>query len=88
MPHVGKTQDDRVKGPPRTGAGKTDSTQTKPLVDEKQIDGSMHTEEPLGWDQAPKDIKDPLHKRHPRPDGKGGIVPADDPEDGIMEKSG
>ena len=38
----------------------------------EQPDHSMHDEEPDGWDQAPKDIKDPRHKRHSRTEGKGG----------------
>ena len=37
-----------------------------------QPDHSMKDEEPLGWDQAPTDIKDPAQKRHPRTEGKGG----------------
>jgi hypothetical protein len=32
----------------------------------------MKEEEPLGWDQAPTDIQDPEHQRHPRREGKGG----------------
>jgi hypothetical protein len=32
----------------------------------------MKDEEPLGWDQAPTDIKDPRQQRHPRTEGKGG----------------
>jgi hypothetical protein len=36
-------------------------------------DHSMHDEEPLGWDQAPTDIKEPRKKRHPRKKGKGGV---------------
>src|SRR5688572_22607715 len=32
----------------------------------EQPDHSMKDEEPDGWDQAPADIKDPRHKRHPR----------------------
>jgi hypothetical protein len=36
-------------------------------------DHSMHDEEPLGWDQAPQDIKNPRAKRHPRTRGNGGI---------------
>lgn len=38
----------------------------------EQPDHSMHEEEPNGWDQAPTDIHDPRHKRHPRTEGKGG----------------
>ena len=38
-----------------------------------QPDHSMHEEEPLGWDQAPNDIKNPREKRHPRTEGKGGV---------------
>ena len=38
----------------------------------EQPDHSMLDEEPLGWDQAPTDIKDPKQKRHPRKEGKGG----------------
>jgi hypothetical protein len=32
----------------------------------------MKDEDPLGWDQAPADIHDPRHQRHPRTEGKGG----------------
>ena len=38
-----------------------------------QPDHSMKDEEPLGWDQAPTDIKNPRDKRHPRTEGKGGV---------------
>ena len=38
-----------------------------------QPDHSMHEEEPLGWDQAPQDIKNPRAKRHPRTKGNGGV---------------
>lgn len=38
----------------------------------EQPDHSMKDEEPLGWDLAPNDIKDPRQKRHPRTEGKGG----------------
>ena len=38
----------------------------------EQPDHSMKDEEPLGWDQAPTDIKDPEKQRHPRTEGKGG----------------
>jgi hypothetical protein len=37
-----------------------------------QPDHSMKDEEPLGWDQAPTDIRDPEQQRHPRTEGKGG----------------
>jgi hypothetical protein len=33
---------------------------------------SMHEEEPTDADQAPLDIHDPQHQRHPRREGKGG----------------
>ncbi len=38
----------------------------------KQPDHSMKDEEPMGWDQAPTDIKNPRAKRQPRTEGKGG----------------
>jgi hypothetical protein len=38
----------------------------------EQPDHSMKDEEPDGWDQAPTDIHDNRHKRHPRREGKGG----------------
>ena len=38
----------------------------------EQPDHSMKDEEPLGWDQAPKNIDDPKDKRHPRTEGRGG----------------
>jgi len=86
MPHAGKTDDSRIKGPPRVPkAG--DATTSPPLFRENEIDGSMHTEEPMGSDLAPLDIHDPEKKRHPRPDGIGGLMPADNPEDKITEKS-
>ena len=37
-----------------------------------QPDHSMNEEEPDGWDQAPSNIANPRHKRHPRSEGKGG----------------
>lgn len=80
MPSAGKPADRDVPGPPKTQTGSNDSTTEKPLVDESEISGSMHTEEPTGWDQAPQAISNPRHKRHPRPDGKGGIEPAKGPE--------
>lgn len=43
------------------------------------LEGSMHEEEPTGWDQAPvgnDDLPTDIH-RHPRTDGLGGIDPAD-----------
>jgi hypothetical protein len=43
-----------------------------PAPDEQQPDHSMHEEEPDGWDQAPTDIHNPRHKRHPRTEGRGG----------------
>jgi hypothetical protein len=36
--------------------GQTRSRIGQPLVPEDKIDGDMHSEEPLGWDQAPTDI--------------------------------
>lgn len=50
----------------------SDVSRSKPLPSGAKIAGSMKTEEPDGWDQAPMDIKDPKQKRHPRPDGVGG----------------
>ena len=38
----------------------------------EQPDHSMKDEEPMGWDQAPTDIRDPQQQRHPRTGGKGG----------------
>ena len=38
----------------------------------EQPDHSMKDEEPMGWDQAPTDIRDPRQQRHPRTEGKGG----------------
>lgn len=70
------TDPSRSKPEPRPEPG----DQSPPLVREDKIKGSMHTEEPLGWDQAPQDIRDPEHKRHPRPDGIGGIKPAEPTE--------
>ena len=78
MPNAGKPLDDQVKGPPQRDAG-NDSTKTAPIVPPEKIEGSMHTEEPDGWDQAPQDIHKPEHKRHPRPDGVGGLKPANPP---------
>jgi len=78
MPNAGKPLDDQVKGPPQRDAG-NDSTKTGPIVPPEKIEGSMHTEEPDGWDQAPQDIHKPEHKRHPRPDGVGGLKPANPP---------
>ena len=38
----------------------------------EQPDHSMKDEEPMGWDQAPTDIRSPRDQRHPKTDGKGG----------------
>lgn len=35
-------------------------------------DHSMQDEEPMGWDQAPIDIKNPRDQRQPKTEGKGG----------------
>ncbi|HEY0007727.1 MAG TPA: hypothetical protein VGB55_03300 [Tepidisphaeraceae bacterium] len=75
MPHVGKPADRDVPGPPKPNTP-DESTSVQPLTPQSEIKGSMKTEEPLGWDQAPKDIHDPRQQRHPRPDGVGGIEPA------------
>ncbi len=63
----------------------SNQTRPSPLPAGGSIKGSMKTEEPLGWDQAPQSISDPEMKRHPRPDGAGGIVPAEDKEKNISE---
>ena len=76
MPNAAKPTDAEIPGPPKNVTGSTDSTTEKPLIDESEISGSMHTEEPTGWDQAPQSIKETRHKRHPRPDGTGGDTPA------------
>jgi hypothetical protein len=47
-------------------------------VDESEIEGSMKTEEPTGWDLAPQAIEDPRQKRHPRPDGVGALEHRED----------
>jgi hypothetical protein len=75
MPNVEKMAENGVPDRPETG-DKNDSTSSPPLVAESKIAGSMHTEEPTGWDQAPQAISDPRQKRHPRPDGVGGLKPA------------
>ena len=81
MPNAGKPLDSDVPGPPKNDTGATDSTSNdKPLVPESEISGSMKTEEPLGWDQAPQAIDNPRQKRHPRPDGVGGIKPDEGPD--------
>lgn len=53
----------------------SETKHASPLPAGGMIDGSMRTEEPLGWDQAPTDIKDPRQQRQPRPDGVGGSEP-------------
>ena len=70
--------DDLVPGPAKADLG-DDSTKTGPVTPPEKIEGSMHTEEPTGWDQAPQAISDPRQKRHPRPDGIGGLKPAEPP---------
>ncbi len=57
------------------------SMAAKPMAD--QPDHSMHEEEPLGWDQAPTDEKDPQRQRHPRTGGKGGT-----PDEGEPRRKG
>lgn len=51
-----------------------DVVNERAAADPKQPDHSMLEEEPLGWDQAPADIKNPRAKRHPRKEGKGGLA--------------
>ncbi|MGC4030761.1 MAG: hypothetical protein QM754_03280 [Tepidisphaeraceae bacterium] len=80
MPNVGKPLNQDTREPVRKSVGSNDSTTSPPLVAESEIAGSMHTEEPTGWDQAPQDIHNPREKRHPRPDGVGGIKPAKGPD--------
>ena len=75
MPHVGKPADLDVPEP-RGGNGAAESTSVKPVSPQNEIEGDMTTEEPSGWDQAPQAIDDPRQKRHPRPDGVGGIKEA------------
>jgi len=38
----------------------------------KQPDHRMLDEEPMGWDQAPTDIRNPRDQRQPKTEGKGG----------------
>ncbi len=83
MPNVGKPLDSETPSLRTTPRRDRD----KPLVDEKEIEGSMHTEEPLGWDQAPQKIDRPRDKRHPRPDGVGGLMPADEGTPNVDEKT-
>lgn len=59
----------------------------KPMIDESDIAGSMHTEEPMGSDLAPQKIDRPRDKRHPRPDGVGGLVPADEDTPNVDEET-
>ncbi len=56
--------------PPQPAAGQRPVTHGMPAPE--KADHSMLEEEPLGWDQAPKDIKDPEQQRHPRTGGEGG----------------
>ena len=61
--------------PMQTSLQRSDADRPSPLPAGGKIVGSVKTEEPLGWDQAPTDIKDPRQQRHPRPDGVGGSEP-------------
>lgn len=54
----------------------------QPVARQEEIEGDMTTEEPLGWDQAPQSIPDPEQKRHPRPDGVGGVKERKDKDKG------
>ena len=80
MPSVGKIAEKDIQEPQKNDTGSNDSTSVPPVVSEDQISGSMKTEEPTGWDQAPQAIDNPREKRHPRPDGVGGVKPADGPD--------
>lgn len=51
----------------------TDDQKMPPPVPESKIAGDMNTEEPLGWDQVPKEPVPDEQKRHSRIGGKGGI---------------
>ena len=62
----------RQDGTRQINADDTDQRKQSKPDQPDQPDHSMMDEEPLGWDQAPKDIKDPRAKRHPRTEGKGG----------------
>jgi hypothetical protein len=50
-----------------------DPTRQVNAQDQAQPNHSMKEEEPMGWDQAPTDIRDPEQRRHPRTEGKGGV---------------
>jgi hypothetical protein len=61
----------------RTNRPESDSMENSTRVrggDPESVDHSMHDEEPLGWDQAPQDIRDKEQKRHSRTEGKGGVA--------------
>jgi hypothetical protein len=83
MPNVGKPLDSET---PRPTAHKR-RDHDKPMIDESKIAGSMHTEEPMGSDLAPQKIDRPRDKRHPRPDGVGGLIPADEDTPNVDEKT-
>ncbi len=65
---MGKAVKNRQE-PRQINAHDSNSARGNPVT---QPDHSMHDEEPMGADQAPTDIHDPQHKRHPRKEGKGG----------------
>lgn len=56
-----------------------------PPVPESKIAGDMTTEEPLGWDQAPKGPMPDEQKRHSRLGGKGAISKPMGPDDKRVE---
>jgi len=67
IPAAGGSQTER--SPAGGGAPPPGSSQPLPGQDPQS---SMNQEEPLGWDQAPKEASDPSDKRHPRIEGRGG----------------
>ena len=77
MPNVGKLPERDIPEPDRKTPGPSGPAK-RPLVSESEIEGSMKTEEPTGWDLAPQAIEDPRQKRHPRPDGVGALEHRED----------
>lgn len=66
---------DDVQSRTSTSMQSSEAAHATPLPAGGDLKGSMKTEEAMGWDQAPTDIKDPRRQRHPRPDGVGGSDP-------------
>jgi len=69
---IHKAVSNRQDGSRQINAHETENQHAGRDLQPPQPQQSMLDEEPLGWDQAPTDIKDSQQKRHSRTEGRGG----------------